>query len=106
VRVFEIDYNPQSLIEGGVYDDMAETIGGAGNSQNFLHDLFGDAQVIFIAYVGETDGRLYQIATTMSLDATVDIQDTSVPLNLTIDNSTTYSHFNEPVSIKAPVVGT
>jgi hypothetical protein len=111
MRVFDINYDTTALAASGVFDAMSSSLGSlagpqGGDPQEMIQDMFEDAEITYTAYVGADDGLLHQLDNTMAIDATLSFQGMTLPLVMTIDSTTVFSDFNEPVEIEAPEVGT
>jgi hypothetical protein len=65
--------------------------------------MFTGAQITYTVYIGE-DGFLYRLEGSVAVDTTLEVQGISLPLVMTVESTSVYSDFNEPVTIKAPVV--
>jgi hypothetical protein len=113
MRVFQIDYNPSALIESGMFDSLGSALSGSGSGaaagidvEQLLQDMFEDAEITYTVYVGDDDGLVHQLDSTMAIDATLNMQGMSIPLVMSIDSTTVFTNFNEPVTIEAPELGT
>jgi hypothetical protein len=106
--VFQVEFDPQTFIDSGVLGTLGQSITSqftAEETEQLLEDMFRDAQLGYTMYIGQ-DGLLHQLDSALVIDTTLEIQGFSVPLVMTMNSSAFFSRFNEPVTIKEPVVGT
>jgi hypothetical protein len=109
MRVFEIEYSMDALLETGLLDGLtgnAQAGMSAEDLQALVEDILSSADAVFTAYVGEDDGLLHQLDSVLSVDTVMTFQGVSMPLQMTVTSTTTFSGFNEPVEIEVPEVGT
>jgi hypothetical protein len=103
VRVFAFQLHPDALISSGMFDSLLESFGTEQTEQ--MYAMFEGAEMMFVAYVGEADGILRQLDTSITItDAVLPAQGMELPLNMQVEGTTTFSNFNEPVTIEAPEV--
>jgi hypothetical protein len=111
MRVFEIEYSLDALLESGMLSGLTGGMGAqAGMSdedlQALVEDILSGSDATYTAYIGADDGLLHQLDSVLTVDTTMNLQGMSLPLQMTVDSSSTFSGFNEPVEIEAPEVGT
>ena len=132
MRVFDITYNPETYFQSSAFAAMANSIGSAGggagagamgsmpnvpgmpampdvpnaDAQPSLEDIARSLQVALRVYVGADDGLLHQVESTVTYDMSAmqasATSGDSLPMIMSLTGATTFSNFNQPVTIEAP----
>lgn len=131
MRVFDISYNPETYFQSGALEALTNSIGsmgdGAGSMGGMpnvpgapampdipspdappsLEDIAHSLQVSLRVYIGADDGLLHHMESTVTYDLSAMQASTAtpgavMPMVMSLTGATTFSNFNQPVTIEAP----
>jgi hypothetical protein len=94
-------------VESGVFDSMSSMAGGnmtPEEAQQMLQNMFEGAGIVYTIYVGD-DGLVRQLDSVVTVDSEITVQGLTLPLVMTVESTTTFGDFNQPVTIEVPELG-
>lgn len=109
MRVFDISYNIDALLESGMFAAALGAMGEQpGMTQEELTDLINQmlsgAEFQLKVWVGQNDGLLHRFDSLLKVDSTISFQGMKMPLVMEVVSAVTFSDFNAPVEIAAPEI--
>lgn len=109
MRVFEIEYDVQYLVDNGVLDTLASALASSApgvDLRDLLTQMMDGATLTLKVWVGDDDDLIHHMENELSVDTTIEIQGQKVDLVQTSTATIDFSGFDEPIEIEAPETGT
>jgi hypothetical protein len=106
MQVFRLEYDPLAILGSEALAVLGQSFGSQFSGEEtaqILEDMFTGAAISYTVYIGD-DGFLYRLEGSIAVDTTLEVQGFVLPLVMTVESTSTFSDFNQPVTIKAPVV--